>query len=444
MEVEERHERAAEAVQAEVAVPEAIEALQPPPPPPPVQFRVSDGRPERTNRRLPKRYIHPLPELPPAALLPQPLPEPLPILDPPQINTPTAPRWVATKPNCFGVYKADIGDFSVAKGHAVLDKIASTPPGEPPNGWKTGSVTLSIPPGRKSTKAMLVITINDILYRPLLEIIMEVFSTSTFSRLHTTPFSLRVDRNHNKGDPDPYSAECELNNCGLPLLPPSHDELTSFSNFVLLPARRLEPDHPADQTYQPHELLEVHFKDSRIYTHATMRLNYTTYDLQRDQDMISPRTHPDLMLLSTDPSDTHPYEYARVVAICHANVKLPATTGYKSLEFLFIRRFERDTCVCCIPHRPRNPRLHFVDYRNPDAFGFIDPAVVVRASYVIPAFASGTTTKFLPPSIIRPDSDNDEDYHAYYVNGRGRSRHVHAFPVGSDWTSACVGGYSGG
>ncbi|KAJ7049793.1 hypothetical protein C8F01DRAFT_1264834 [Mycena amicta] len=44
----------------------------------------------------------------------------------------------------------------------------------------------------------------------------------------------------------------------------------------------------------------------RLFMHATMRLNFTTYDLQRDHDCISPRVRPDIMILSHDPNDKHP------------------------------------------------------------------------------------------------------------------------------------------
>ncbi|KAJ7049331.1 hypothetical protein C8F01DRAFT_1378665 [Mycena amicta] len=55
--------------------------------------------------------------------------------------------------------------------------------------------------------------------------------------------------------------------------------------------RRLEGlDDDADVDYTPQQLLEVDFLNERLYTHATMRVNFTTYDLQRDQDCISRRT----------------------------------------------------------------------------------------------------------------------------------------------------------
>ena len=112
----------------------------------------------------------------------------------------------------------------------------------------------------------------------------------------------------------------------------------------------------------------------------------------------------------------HPYWYARVIGIFHANVLyLGNETG------------------CAIPHRMdflwvrwlgRNPdhdagwqkrRLFQVGY-IPRAFGFVDPKVIIRGVHLIPAFAAGRTSDLMGPSIARPVSDRDEDWRCYYVN----------------------------
>ncbi len=36
--------------------------------------------------------------------------------------------------------------------------------------------------------------------------------------------------------------------------------------------------------------------DDRLFRHKVMRVNYTTYDMLRDQDSINPRTHADVMV----------------------------------------------------------------------------------------------------------------------------------------------------
>ena len=58
--------------------------------------------------------------------------------------------------------------------------------------------------------------------------------------------------------------------------------------------------------------------NDRIYRHKVLRVNYTTYNVRREQDSLNPRTHGDIMVLSVD--DTHPYWYARIIGIFHAMV----------------------------------------------------------------------------------------------------------------------------
>src|SRR4051794_2377362 len=79
-----------------------------------------------------------------------------------------------------------------------------------------------------------------------------------------------------------------------------------------------------DYEYSLAELASVDIVHHRIYRHKVLRVNYTTYDMRRAQDSINPRTHPDILLLSHDDLDQeeeerHPYWYARVIGIFHAD-----------------------------------------------------------------------------------------------------------------------------
>jgi hypothetical protein len=64
--------------------------------------------------------------------------------------------------------------------------------------------------------------------------------------------------------------------------------------------------------------------DNKIFEHSILRVNYTTYNLQREQDTINPRTRADVMVLSHEDEHTHPYWYARVIQIFHANLEYRA------------------------------------------------------------------------------------------------------------------------
>ncbi|KAJ6471270.1 hypothetical protein C8R47DRAFT_966666, partial [Mycena vitilis] len=158
-----------------------------------------------------------------------------------------------------------------------------------------------------------------------------------------------------------------------------------------------------------------------------LRVNYTTYDILRDQDTINTRTHPDIMVLAHEDEDdetAHPYWYGRVLGIFHADVRHVgprSTTGGRPqrMEFLWVRWFGRDMAHIGGWKTKRLHRLGFLDGKDPDsgAFGFIDPAHVLRGAHLIPAFHYGRTSEFLGPSVARHfDADDHQDYRYYYVN----------------------------
>ena len=83
----------------------------------------------------------------------------------------------------------------------------------------------------------------------------------------------------------------------------------------------------------------------RLYQHALLRVNYTTYDVRRLQDVISPSTsHHNIMVLADrgDGEAGHPFAYARVLRVFHVNVLITATTATvdycpRRMELLWIR-----------------------------------------------------------------------------------------------------------
>ena len=53
---------------------------------------------------------------------------------------------------------------------------------------------------------------------------------------------------------------------------------------------------------------------------------------------------------------------------------------------------------------------------NPFALGFVNPASVLRASYIIPAYARGQVRSLLPPSVCARRSDEKGlDYTYHYI-----------------------------
>lgn len=162
--------------------------------------------------------------------------------------------------------------------------------------------------------------------------------------------------------------------------------------------------------------LHLVIENDSIYSHSTAQFNYTTYDVRRDRDLIKPGgAKCDIMLPSYEDSGDHPFWYARVVGVYHLKVThLPTQTMKKRLDFLWVRWFGLDPqwkggdSVC------RLDRVGFVPSGGVDEpFGFVDPATVIRASHLIPAFEFGQTLDLLPQSKFRPA---DGDFVNYYVN----------------------------
>jgi hypothetical protein len=166
----------------------------------------------------------------------------------------------------------------------------------------------------------------------------------------------------------------------------------------------------------------VSFKYNRLYQHKAMRINYTTYDLRRSQDSINIRTHSDVMVIAHDDEDrSHPYWYARVIGIFHADVfyRNPASGNMdtQQMHFLWVRWFGRDPTYRSGFGAQRLPRIGFVPSDDKFAFGFLSPDVVLRAAHLIPGFAHRQTQELLPcKSVARQRSENDLDWQYYYVN----------------------------
>lgn len=181
-------------------------------------------------------------------------------------------------------------------------------------------------------------------------------------------------------------------------------------------------------TGQPEESLSedctdyLDIKDDRLLAHKVVCFNYPTYNMRCAQDSVNPRTHPDIMLLAQDTNtDNHPYWYARVTGVYHtiARYTHPGTSDHfwRCIDVLWVRWFARDTSYATGFHHCRLPRLSFVTSDYPDfmAFGFLDPATVLRAAYIVPNFASGTTADLLPSNSIARKNGEDDDYNYYYV-----------------------------
>ena len=173
-----------------------------------------------------------------------------------------------------------------------------------------------------------------------------------------------------------------------------HDSDPALNNFVpKLYDHLLHRLFPHTDNLAGKESANVVIRRDKIYRHAIMRINYTTYDVRREQDTISPTSRPDIMIFEKDEATiSRPYDYARVIGIFHVEASYKDTSSCstgeepKRIEFLWVRRL-RPTSDSCGPFSNESPpKVSFLDTRHPEAFDFIDPSQVIRGIHLIPAF----------------------------------------------------------
>ncbi|KAH8093841.1 hypothetical protein BXZ70DRAFT_897117 [Cristinia sonorae] len=162
-----------------------------------------------------------------------------------------------------------------------------------------------------------------------------------------------------------------------------HSNDPAITNF----ARQLEA-HICERLNLP--IGPVVFKHERILRHATFHINFTTYDLQRDQDMVHLSTDRLTVMVSTSPEESDsprcPWMYAKVLGIFHAEVIPPGESEWQRIEFLWVRWMQRDTSSPSGVAARRLERLSYMDICDEDSLGFVDPAAVIRACHLIPVF----------------------------------------------------------
>ena len=129
------------------------------------------------------------------------------------------------------------------------------------------------------------------------------------------------------------------------------------------------------------------------------------------------------MVRSPEPGDnTHPYWYAQVIGIYHAHVStthLAATKhSAQPIQFLWVRWLGAEPGHRSGSRVARLPKVGFVEVTDDDAFGFLDPDLIIRGSHLIPAFHCGRTHNLMPycgPTFARTGDEKD-DWTNFYVN----------------------------
>lgn len=163
---------------------------------------------------------------------------------------------------------------------------------------------------------------------------------------------------------------------------------------------------------------DVILKNDRIYQHFILRINYTTYDIRRAEDILNPNSeHRDILMLHRQDSehDRSLFYYARIIGVYHANVQYigPGMRDYspRRIDFLHVRWLER------VPQRDLCglEALRFVETNDLGSFDFVDPADVLRGCHLLPAFRHGKLHGELHRE-LSPIARDSEDWKYYYVN----------------------------
>ncbi|KXN86458.1 hypothetical protein AN958_10073 [Leucoagaricus sp. SymC.cos] len=209
--------------------------------------------------------------------------------------------------------------------------------------------------------------------------------------------------------------------------PAKQDFIAKLKDHILgrIMDRTFNGDMHEDFSDDDHNTIQ--FRDGKIFRHRTMRVNYTTYDIRRDYDILNPRSHPFCMVASpnmeTDP-EAHPFWYAQVIGIFHAEVQhcgpRSCNFAWKPMEFLWVRWLGVEPDHVFGWHVAKLPKIGFVptEVKEDYAFSFLNPSLVIRGCHLLPVFVGGHTTALLPyegPTEARKDGEMD-DWVNYYVN----------------------------
>ncbi|KAF6752551.1 hypothetical protein DFP72DRAFT_1011401 [Ephemerocybe angulata] len=172
------------------------------------------------------------------------------------------------------------------------------------------------------------------------------------------------------------------------------------------------------------EVDRVFFHSDRIYRHQLLHINYTSYNVRRETDIINPKTSRRYIMCLRQPDNEdeetspHRYVYAQVLGVYHANIIYRGTCATdlrrRRFDFLWVRWFD---FLQKSPSTRALDRLQIRPLSHPEAVGFLDPADVMRASYIAPRFSLGKRYSSEDTGRIVSKLANDQsDWREYYVN----------------------------
>ncbi|TFK25468.1 hypothetical protein FA15DRAFT_655145 [Coprinopsis marcescibilis] len=193
-----------------------------------------------------------------------------------------------------------------------------------------------------------------------------------------------------------------------------------------LPSYAGVPNYPEDWS-------RVIVKDNQIFTHKIFQIKYLTYDLRRNEDLIHIETDNCNVMLqnpefrSDSLTPVHPYRYAKVLGICHANFDLAGIIGPRlpvgsdgkavkefTIEFLWVRWYTFQPAVTAF----HLDILKHAPISSPESTGFVSPDEVLRTCHLIPRFTLGRS--YPTGAGQSPLAQDSREWEAYYINRAAR------------------------
>lgn len=125
------------------------------------------------------------------------------------------------------------------------------------------------------------------------------------------------------------------------------------------------------------------------------------------------------MVFAKDPTSRSPFRYARVIGVYHVFVLCRGEEESRRVDFLHVRWFKRVEGNSSLASFEQE-RIRFVDEDEKNTgswkpYGFLDPARIIRAVHLVPAFAYGELAEptYSEFADVHPSNRN---YDSYYVN----------------------------
>lgn len=159
-----------------------------------------------------------------------------------------------------------------------------------------------------------------------------------------------------------------------------------------------------------------------MFRHKLLYLNFTTYDVRQDQDVVNPSTdRRDIMFVrAPSPGDKaaedHRHIYGRVLGIYHANIMLSGSNEncdrWDRFDFLWVRWFRPIKAERTWTSK-RLDVLTFPPLHEHDSLSFVDPGDILRACHITPRFSRGLAA---PTEGLSVCVQNSKDWNEYLVN----------------------------